>query len=80
MEGALSGSKLSYLAKIPLAMFCVKRYGYLFILRDPLLKNNWKAVNRERYAYRAVKPQIYFPISSEKKPVKRETEGEAAYL
>ena len=84
MEGALS-NRLSWfqnehLVKIPLRVFCVKRDRCLFVLRDPLLKNNLKAVNRERYAYRDVRPQIYFPISSKKKPVRRATEGEATYL
>ena len=84
MEGALS-KRLSWLqnehlVKMPLTVFCVKRDRCLFVLRDPLLKNNLKSVNRERNAHGDVKPQIYFSISSEKKPVRRATEAEATYL
>ena len=44
MEGALS-NRLSWFqnehhAKVPLTVFCVKRDRCLFVLRDPLLKNN----------------------------------------
>ena len=44
-------------------VFCVKHDQFVLVLRDPLLKNNLKAKNRERYAYHDVKPQIYFMIS-----------------